>query len=336
MDADPDQPTVLAARLVEARAMASQTGTPEQVQANRAKASEKLTALIKDRPDYADAYPLLADVLMLGNDRARAVGVLRDALKANPDDLSSLSMAVQILADPRDKAPATAKAELDQAVAMARASAEPDAKGARMLAASNGFSRAGQIDQAIPWAEQAVARLGTAPSRLNLGDLLLTRSEIEPDAARARALQDRALGEYDKILAQQPDAIEAVNNKAWILHRYKGQSLLALELAQGLLKRVEPNSLPGEFYDTLGSIQEELKRPKDAEESYKKGLGKSPEHPVLNFHMGRLMAADKARSAKAADYLKVAQAGSDRLPADMAVNLASLLKQVGPMTRPAS
>ena len=120
-----------------------------------------------------------------------------------------------------------------------------------------------------------------------------------------------------------------MNNKAWIIHRYKGDSLKALELAQGLLQRVAPNSLPGEFYDTLGSIQEELKRPKDAEESYKKGLGKSPEHPVLNFHMGRLMAADKSRARKAADYLKVAQAGSERLPASMAGDLPLLIKQVG-------
>ena len=120
-----------------------------------------------------------------------------------------------------------------------------------------------------------------------------------------------------------------MNNKAWILHRYLKQSKAALELAQALLQRVDPNTLPGEFYDTLGSIQEELGRPRDAEESYKKGLGKSPEHPVLNYHMGRLMAADKSRGRKAADYLKVAEAGSDRLPADMAGNLGSLLKQVG-------
>ena len=45
--------------------------------------------------------------------------------------------------------------------------------------------------------------------------------------------------------------------------------------------------------------------------------------------MGSLMASDKSRSRKAAEYLKVAQAGSDRLPAEMARNLASLLKQVG-------
>ncbi len=329
MDADPDKPTGMAALLVEARAIAAQPGTPTQVQANRTKAVEKLAGAIKDRPDFADAYHLTADIHMLGNDRVKAVAILKEALKANPDDSLALTMAVQILADPRGKTASTAKAELDQAVALATTSADSDPKGGRMLAVSNGLSRANQIDLAIPWAEKAAAKLDSAAARLNLGDLLLTQSEGQVDPAKAHQLQDRALGEYDKVLAAQPNVIEAVNNKAWILHSYRGESQKALELAQGLLQRVDPNSLPGEFYDTLGSIQEELKRPKDAEESYKKGLGKSPEHPVLNYHMGSLMAADPTRARKAADYLKVAMAGSDRLPADMAGNLPSLLKQVG-------
>jgi tetratricopeptide (TPR) repeat protein len=330
MDADPDKPTGLAAMLVEARAIASQTGTPQQMQANRAKAVEKLAGVVKDRPDFADAYHLMADVHMLGNDRVKAVAILKEALKANSDDTLSLTMVVQILADDKGKTASTAKADLDQALELAKASADLDPKGGRMLAVSNGFSRANQIDAAIPWAEKAAAKLGSVAGWVNLGDLLLTQSEKpETDLETARQLQDRALAEYDRVLAAQPNVIEAVNNKAWILHRYRGQSQKALELAQGLLQRVDPNTLPGEFYDTLGSIQEELKRPKDAEESYKKGLGKSPEHPVLNYHMGSLMAADPSRARKAADYLKVARAGSERLPADMAGKLASLLKQFG-------
>ena len=329
LDADPDKPTSLAALLVEARATASQPGTPAQVQANRARSAEKLAEVIKNRPDFADAYHLLADVHMLGGDRAKAVATLKDALKANPDDSTALTMAIQILAEPKGKSRDASQGDLDQAIALARASAESDPKGGRMLAASNGFSRAGQIEQAIPWAEKAVAKLDSAPARLNFGDLLLTQSEAQPDPSKAGQLQDRAMAEYETILAAQPNVVEAVNNMAWILHSYRHDSKKALALAQGLLQRVDPNSLPGEFYDTLGSIQEELKQPKDAEESYKKGLGKSPEHPVLNYHMGRLMANDKSRARKAADYLKIAQAGSDRLPAAMAGDLNSLLKKVG-------
>ncbi len=329
LDADPDKPTGLAAQLVEARAIASQTGNPAQVQTNRAQAVEKLASVVKARPDFADAYYLMADIHMLGGDRTKAVAALKDALKVNPEDTNALTMAVQILAEPKAKGQPASKLDLDQSIALAKAAADTDDKGGRMLAVSTGFSRAGQIALAIPWAEKAVAKLESNAARLNLGDLLLTQSEAQADPDKARQLQTRALAEYDKILATQPNIVEAVNNKAWILHRYLGQSKAALELAQSLLQRVDPSTLPGEFYDTLGSIQEELGHPKDAEESYKKGLGKSPEHPVLNYHMGRLMAADKAKAPKAAVYLKVAQAGSDRLPADMAGNLGSLLKQVG-------
>ena len=329
-DADPDQPTGLAALLVEARALASQPGTSAQVQANRLKALEKLNGLIKNRPDYSDAAYLAADLQMMVGDRAKAVTVLTDALKVNPDDASALSMAIQILAESRQRGQGgTLKPDLDQADRIAVTYAENDPKGGRMMAASSGFSRAGRLDRAIPWAEKAASKLNSIPARLQLGDLLLTHSEAQTDQDKARELQTRALDQYDKILEASPDVIEAVNNKAWILHRYKDDSKKALELAQGLLQRVDPNSLPGEFYDTLGSIQEGMNRPKDAEESYKKGLGKSPDHPVLNYHMGALMAADSTRSSKAANYLKVAQAGSERLPADMAGNLPSLLKKVG-------
>ena len=199
-----------------------------------------------------------------------------------------------------------------------------------MLALATGLLQAGRLDDASPWAEKAAALLDTPGAHLGLGDLLLSQSETQADPAAARKYLDRALVEYDKVLASQPDAVEAVNNKAWILHSYLGKSNEALDLAQGLLKRVGPNNLPGEFYDTLGSIQEKLGRTREAEDSYKKGLGKSPNHPVLNFHMGRLMASDKAKASKAADHLKVAQAGSDRLPAPMVAELNTLLKQAIP------
>ncbi len=328
-DADPDQPTGQAALLIEARALAIQSGTAAQVQANRARAIDRLAAAVRDRPAFADASQLLAEVALLNGDRPRAVATLKAALKANPDDHAALARAIQYLAEPRGKGKPAPKADLDDARALASAAAADDPKGERTLAIAGGYSRANQGELALPWAEKAAARLNSTAARLALGDLLLTLSESQGDAIRARQLQDRALAEYDTVLATQPDLIDAVNNKAWILHSYHGQSQAALELALGLLQKVDPNSLPGEFYDTLGSIQEDLGQAKDAEESYKKGLGKSPEHPVLNYHMGRLMLADKARARKAGDYLKVAEAARDRLPAPLADKLDSLLQQVG-------
>jgi predicted Zn-dependent protease len=328
-DADPDKPTGMAALLVEARATALQPGTQAQVLGNRTRSLEKLADAIRNRPDFSDAYYLVADIHLLNGDRAKAVAILKDLLKLNGDDPVALTTAIQILVEAKGKGQAPSKADLDEASALAKTYAEADTRGNRMLAVSNGYSRGGRIELAIPWAERAVSKLDSVGSRLNLGDLLLTQSEAQTDPEKARAYQDQALAEFDKILSVQPNMVEAVNNKAWILHRYRDDSKKALELAQGLLQRVDPNSLPGEFYDTLGSIQEAMNRPRDAEESYKKGLGKIPDHPVLNLHMGKLMANDKSRARKAAEYLKVAQAGSDRLPADMVADLGVLMKSVG-------
>jgi cellulose synthase operon protein C len=266
---------------------------------------------------------------MMNGDRARAISTLKAVLKVNPDDANALASAIQLLAEPRAKGQPATRADLEESRAMARTFADQDARGGRALAVSNGFSRANLPDEALPWAEKAAEKLGSIEARLNLGDLLLTMSEATLDQTRSRQLLDRSMAQYDKILAADPNVVAAVNNKAWILSTYLNKSEAALELAQGLLQRVDPAILPGEFYDTLGSIQETLHRPKDAEESYKKGLGKLPEHPVLNCHMGMLMAADRSRASKAADYLKVAQAASDRLPAAMASKLSSLLKELG-------
>ncbi len=112
------------------------------------------------------------------------------------------------------------------------------------------------------------------------------------------------------MLKVQPNSIEAVNNKAWILHTYLGRSQEALELVMDLKKHVAPTALPGEFFDTLGTIQESIGQTRDAEQSYLDGLKKSPENPALNFHFGRLLAADHSRATKAKVHLNKALARS--------------------------
>ena len=102
------------------------------------------------------------------------------------------------------------------------------------------------------------------------------------------------------MLQSQPNSVEAINNKAWILHTYLDQSRQALELVLALQKRVNSAALPGEFYDTLGSIQESIGKVRDAEQAYIDGLKKAPEHPVLNFHFGKMIASDRSRAVQGA------------------------------------
>ena len=104
----------------------------------------------------------------------------------------------------------------------------------------------------------------------------------------------------------------------------------ALELVLALQKRVNAAALPGEFYDTLGAIQESVGQTSDAEQSYLDGLKKSPEHPMLNFHFGKMIASDRSRAGKARSHLNKALAAGDRLSPPMtreAVRLVELLDQ---------
>ena len=73
-------------------------------------------------------------------------------------------------------------------------------------------------------------------AHLNLGDLLLTIGERETDQAKARGLFERAVEQYNLVLKAQPNSIEAVNNEAWILHSYLGQTRKAYDLVVALRK----------------------------------------------------------------------------------------------------
>jgi tetratricopeptide (TPR) repeat protein len=152
------------------------------------------------------------------------------------------------------------------------------------------------------------------------------------DADRARSIFLRAVEQYDAVLKVRPNSVEAVNNKAWILHAYLGENPKALELAEGLLKRARPGSLPGEFYDTLGSIQEAAGDDRAAEGSYETGLKKTPDHPVLHFHFGRLIAGDRARSNLARTHLSKALEARGQLNPAMAKEAEQLLRQIGDPT----
>ena len=92
------------------------------------------------------------------------------------------------------------------------------------------------------------------------------------------------------------NSVEAVNNKAWILHTYLGQTKNALEMVLALRQRVKRALLPSEFFDTLGTFRSPVGQTASAEKSYVEGLKKAPENPVLNFHLGKLIANDRGRA----------------------------------------
>jgi predicted Zn-dependent protease len=322
LDAEKDNPDAL---LLEARALAEQTGTDNQVAAHRTQALARLTTAIEKQPRFSAAYHEIAAIEMMGRHRDRAIAALKAGLKAVPDDATGLSTVVELLTEPREDGHQPTPAELADAETLARSAGDSDETGNIALALAIGFHKAGQVDRALPWAEKAASKLDAPAVHLNFGDLLLTAAENCTDPGQARTLFQRAVAQYDLVLKAQATSIEAVNNKAWILHTYLGDSRAALELAQGLLRRADPATLPGEFFDTLGTVQAATGSAREAADTFALGLRRAPDHPVLNFHMGKLLLAE--HNPKAKSYLEKAYAGRSRLSPRMVDEVETLMKR---------
>ncbi len=302
--------------LLEARALGQSAG-------RRPQAIDLLSTSIKQHPKFIAAYHLLAEMQLAGGQKAEAIATLRSALSATPTDALGLAQLIELLATPAQGA-GSDTGQLAEAKTLAESVAAKDTTGNLLLALAVGYHKAGQLVEARVWAEKAAARLDSPIVHLNYGDILLSIAESKREDQAADDFR-KAVEQYDLVLRTQANSVEAVNNKAWIMSRYLGESQKALEIAQAFLSRVDPSTLPGEFFDTLGSIQEAVGRPRDAEESYTKGLRKAPDHPVLNYHMGKLILADARRLSKARGYLEVAQAGKSRLSPSMAAEVETLM-----------
>ncbi len=314
-----------------ARGLAATSGSPSEQAARRRDAIARLTTLLKDNPGRGDIYQAMVDIHLAAGQRDQAIAVLKDEQKARPDDASAVGQLVQLFASsPRPGVEPTA-ADLAEADRFATEVASRDTKGTLTLAIASGFQRARQYARALPLARTAAQKLDTPPAHLALGELLLTIAESNDSGDASKPVFDEAIGEYDRVLKSVPDSIEAVNNKAWILHSYLHRSREALNLAKGLRERFAPMALPCEFLDTLGSIQESVGQTRDAEATYLEGLKKDDANPALNFHYGKLLATDPARAARARTYLRKALDGRSRLSPIMAREAEVLIAGPGPM-----
>lgn len=315
--------------LLQARALDASGVGDAQREAARSKAVAQLEAVVAANPGFGEGYRTLAEIEMKRNRRPAAVEALKRGLDANPTDAITLAQYVQLLSEADPANPGARPIGLDDAKALTAEVAKTDADGSLILAAAVGYHKAQRLDLALPLAEKAAEMLDSPVAHLNLGDLLLSLAESQPDPEQARSRHERAVEQYDRVLQERPTSVEAVNNKAWILHSSLGRSQEALELIQGLMERVDASGLPGEFYDTLGAIQEALGRPLDAEKSYQTGLERSPDLAVLHYHYGKLIAADKDRGARAKDHLSKAIAAREQLSPDMAEDAVRLVQQIG-------
>ncbi len=317
------------ALLLKAQALASRKGSANEVEAGRTEAIRLLQSVLKADPKSSQAYHLLAEIQHLQGRRDLAIQTLKTDLQAIPNDDAGLSILLQRLTEPSNDGSPPSSADLHEANAIAEKLTAKDPSGVFSLAAAVGFHKAGQVDLALPYARKAAETLDRSIVHLTYGDILLAKAESVDGSAQARDLFQQAVEQYDLVLKRQPDSIEAVNNKAWILHRYLGQNAEALELAEGLVRRADPSTLPAEFFDTLGAIREAVGKSGEAEAAYSQGLRKSPDHPILNFHMGRLLVATEKSGDEAVRCLELARKRRNLLPRGMAEEVDKLLAQAG-------
>ncbi len=313
--------------LLNAQALASATGTADEVAKRRGEAARALQAAIKNRPNFTDAYHLLSQIRIMQKDRAGAIAVLKDVLKVVPNDDAGLSSLVQILCQPRQNGPAPLT-DVQEAMKLAEAYGARDERGVFALALAVGFQSAGRTDLALPWAEKAAEKIDQPVVHLTYGDILMAKGEATTAPGDARKSFQDAIAQYDIALKTQANQVGAINNKAWILHHHLGKHAEALEVAEALVRRSDPGTLPSEFFDTLGAIYEAMNRPTQAEEAYQQGLRKSSEGPMLNYHMGKLLATDPSRAGKALRYLEKAQANKAKLSPDAVADLDRVMKTI--------
>ena len=296
--AEPSQPE---ATLLKARLMV-QIAPEASRQTAAIEALKILDPLATASPENKDVYEEAAFLAKFGGKSEMAIAWLDRGLKAHPADPNLVGLLIENQAG---------SPQFSATLAAWSAKAADDATGNLPLAISVALQRTGMLDESLKLARMATAKSGSAGAWLNQGGILLSIADTAPAAKRQEVL-DQALAAYDNVLAKAPDAIEAVNNKAWILHHYMARHQSASELVEAFVKRIDPARLPAEFDDTVGSIRESVAQIREAEKAYASGLSKAPSHAMLNYHMGRLVATDPGRRTNAVNYLKKAMAG--RLP----------------------
>lgn len=290
------------ATLLKARLMVQMTPEPQRP-AQALEALKLIEPLAAVKPEAETIYEEAASLARFGGKPALAAQWLQRGLAQKPDDPALASLLVENAADQPD---------FKAVIAEWSKKADSDATGRLSLAISVALQRSGQFAEAVAMARKAVAKSNTPGAWLNMGGTLLALADASPKD-QAKQFYEESVTAYDKVISLAPDAVEAVNNKAWTLHHHLGRHQSAADVVDAFLKHADPALVPAEFDDTVGAIRESVAQSRDAEKAYAMGLAKAPAHPMLNFHMGRLLARDPGRKSTAVTYLERALAGAAKL-----------------------
>ena len=222
LDADKDQPDALCSR---PGRWPSSPGPTARWRPAGPRRSQLLAAAVKKQPTFADAYHLIAEIEMLGRHRDKAIATLKAGLKAVPDDATGLATLIELLTEPREDGRKPTPAELAEAQALAESvgqrddEGEPDAGPGRRLPQG----RPARARHALGREGRGQARRTAGPPQLRRPPALGRRGG---PATRSRpgATSSGPSPSTTWSSRRQANSVEAINNKAWILHTYLGES----------------------------------------------------------------------------------------------------------------
>lgn len=246
------------------------------------------------RPDLASAQLLLSAALSLAGDRASAARALDAAVELDPEGEAvrgaqidfqfgsgNAGAAVGLARDFQSSHPGTA-ADLMLAQSLERAKRSDEA--AAVL--SKGLSE--RPNSLVLMRLVHLAQLSNDPKRA--GDLMSKWLARKPDDTAVRMKyaavllqQDetvKAISQYQIIVNQAPDNIDALNNLAWLIQSSdpkRAQSLLARAL------RLSPNS--SHVADTLGWLKINQKDFSGGLVLINRAHSLQPDNPTITYHL---------------------------------------------------
>lgn len=143
-------------------------------------------------------------------------------------------------------------------------------------ALANAYVVMGQPEQAVKLYRQALSKDPENQTRyLDLALLLQRLGKV-----------DEAISLYEKAIKKFPDALILKNNLSSLLLDYRNDKK-SLEKAEMLAESLEKSRNPA-FIDTLGWLNYKKGNYYKARELIEKAIEKSPQQPVLQFHMAQV------------------------------------------------
>jgi len=231
-------------------------------------------------PEEAQTMAALVRSYVRAGKTGEAIAFLDSVVQASPRNINALLLQGQLYA------------MQDNTAAAVRAfrtviSQQPKAPAA-YVGLANMHMRGGRLDEA----GRAIAEgLAAAPGDFSLN---LAQAEVHEMAGRF----EEALGVYEQLYRQRPDADVVVNNLASLLADHRDDKA-SLNRAYELARRFRRSDIP-QFKDTLGWTAYRLGKASEAVAPIRDAVRQLPDMPVFRYHLGMSYLAlnDKAAARK--------------------------------------